>query len=64
MLAKRAALIPDMLAARKEGKQAFLVRHILIIKKQRKPPDDARAANGKQNDHERTSSNISDNEVV
>lgn len=61
VLAKRASLIPDMLAARKEGKQAFLVRDRLVIKKLSKPPDDA--ATAKLNDQERISSNISDNEV-
>ena len=59
VLAKRAALIPKMLAARQEGKHAFLVRDRLIVRKQSKPPE----SNEKQSKHKSNASNDSENEV-
>ena len=65
VLAKRAALIPEMLAARQEGKHAFLVRDRLIVRKQSKPPEsnEPGTANEEQSEHESNASNESENEV-
>ena len=65
VLARRAALIPDMLAARQEGKQAFLVRDRLVVRKLIKPPEsnDPGTANVTERGHVSNASNGSENEV-